>query len=166
MRRRRLALVTGAVVAAGLLTAPMFTAQAAPALLSQGHAVTASSSENAAFPASAAVDGDPGTRWSSLAADPQTLQVDLGSAQSASRVVLQLPAGWGARNETLSLQGSTNGSTWSTVKDSASYAFTPSANNTVTITFTATTQRYFRVTVTANTSWPAAQFSGLQVWNS
>ncbi|MER6795891.1 discoidin domain-containing protein, partial [Amycolatopsis mediterranei] len=61
--RRRLALVLGAAVTAGLLTAPLFTAQAAPTLLSQGHAVTASSTENAAFPASAAVDGDPGTRW-------------------------------------------------------------------------------------------------------
>ncbi len=65
-------LVLAAVVTAGLLAVPPLAAQAAPALLSQGHAVTASSTENAAFPASAAVDGDPGTRWSSLAADPQT----------------------------------------------------------------------------------------------
>jgi len=94
------------------------------------------------------------------------VQVDLGSAQSASRVVLTLPAGWGARNETLSVLGSTDGSNFSTVKASATYAFTPSANNTVTITFAATTQRYFRLNVTANDGWPAGQISGFQVWNS
>ena len=67
---------------------------------------------------------------------------------------------------TLSVLGSTDGSTWSTVKASASYAFAPASNNTVTITFTATTQRYFRLNITANTGWPAGQLSGFQVWNS
>jgi hypothetical protein len=51
------------------------------------------------------------------------------------------------------------------VKASASYAFTPSANNTVTITFPATSQRYLRLNVTANSGWAAGQISGFQVWN-
>jgi hypothetical protein len=93
------------------------------------------------------------------------VQVDLGSAQSASRIVLQLPAAWGARNETLSVLGSTDGSTFTTVKASASYAFAPGSNNTVTITFTATSQRYWRLNVTANTGWPAGQVSTFQIWN-
>ena len=94
--------------------------------------------------------------------------MDLGSAQSASRIVLQLPpaTAWAARSQTLALQGSTDGSTWTTVKASASYTFDPSTGNTVTIPITATTQRYFRVTFTANTGWPAGQLSSLQVWNS
>jgi hypothetical protein len=78
---------------------------------------------------------------------------------------LQLPAGWGARNETLSVLGSTNGTTFNTIVNSASYAFAPGSNNTVTITFTATTQRYFRLNFTANTGWPAGQCSEFQVWN-
>jgi hypothetical protein len=41
---------------------------AAGALLSQSRPVTASSTESAAFPATAAVDGDLGTRWSSASA--------------------------------------------------------------------------------------------------
>ena len=45
----------------------------------QGRPATASSTENATFPASAAVDGNAGTRWSSAFADPQWLQVDLGA---------------------------------------------------------------------------------------
>jgi hypothetical protein len=111
-------------------------------------------------------DADQNTYWESANnAFPQWVQVDLGSAQSTSRVVLQLPASWGARNETLSVLGSTDATTWTTVKASASYAFAPASNNTVTITFTATTQRYFRLNITANTGWPAGQISGFQVWN-
>jgi hypothetical protein len=80
-------------------------------------------------------------------------------------VVLQLPASWGARDQTLSVLGSTDGSTFVTVKDSATYTFSPAGNNTVTISFPATSQRYWRVVVTANTGWPAGQVSEFQIWN-
>jgi beta-glucosidase-like glycosyl hydrolase len=49
--------------------------------------VVASSTESAAWPASGAVDGDPTTtRWSSLAADPQWIYVDLGATYAFNRV--------------------------------------------------------------------------------
>jgi hypothetical protein len=48
---------------------------------------------------------------------------------------------------------------------SASHAFAPGDNNTLTITFPATTQRYVRLNITANTGWPAGQVAELQVWN-
>ncbi|MFD0598017.1 discoidin domain-containing protein [Catellatospora coxensis] len=57
--------------------------------VAQGKTATASSVENAGTPASAAVDGNAGTRWSSQYADPQWLQIDLGSTQSICQVVLQ-----------------------------------------------------------------------------
>jgi hypothetical protein len=127
---------------------------------------TAESSHTDVYPSSNVTDGNQNTYWESANnAFPQWVQVDLGSAQSASRVVLTLPSTWGPRTETLSVQGSTNGSTWTTVKASAGYPFAPSGN-TVTITFTATTQRYFRLTFTGNTAWPAGQVSEFQVWNS
>ena len=108
-------------------------------------------------------DTDQNTYWESANnAFPQWVQVDLGSAQSAGRVVLQLPASWGARNQTLSVQGSTDGSAWTTVVPSATYSFSPTA----TITFPPTTQRYFRLNITANTGWPAGQLSTFQVWNT
>jgi hypothetical protein len=111
-------------------------------------------------------DGDQNSYWeSNNNAFPQWVQVDLGSAQSISKVVLQLPTSWGARNQTIQVVGSTNGSSWSTLKDQASYAFTGGAGNTVTITFTAQTQRYVRLNITANTGWPAGQISTVQVWN-
>ncbi|WP_433380356.1 choice-of-anchor D domain-containing protein [Actinoplanes sp. CA-142083] len=128
---------------------------------------TSESSHNDVYPSGNVTDADQNTYWESTNnAFPQWVQVDLGSAQSASRVVLQLPTGWGSRTETLSVQGSTNGSTWSTLKASAGYTFNPSANNTVTITFTASTQRYFRLNITGNSGWPAGQISSFQIWNS
>jgi hypothetical protein len=36
----------------------------------------------------------------------------------------------------------------------------------VTITFPATTRRYVRVNITANTGWPAGQLSSLEVYAS
>ncbi|WP_396287402.1 discoidin domain-containing protein [Amycolatopsis sp. PS_44_ISF1] len=60
----------------------------AESLLSQGKTATASSSEGAGTPASAAVDGDTGTRWASAFADPQWLQVDLGATASITGVTL------------------------------------------------------------------------------
>jgi hypothetical protein len=128
---------------------------------------TGESSHADVYASSNVTDSNQNTYWESANnAFPQWVQVDLGSAQSASRVVLQLPATWGARNETLSLSGSTNGTAYSTIKASATYTFDPSSNNTVTITFPATTQRYFRLDLTANTGWPAGQISEFQVWNS
>ncbi|MDH6122341.1 hypothetical protein ABH930_006683 [Kitasatospora sp. GAS204A] len=127
---------------------------------------TSESSHTDVYPSSNVTDGNQNSYWESANnLLPQWVQVDLGSAQSVSRVVLQLPATWGARDETLSLLGSTDGVTFNTVKASAAYTFTPSANNTVTITFPATSQQYWRATITANTGWPAGQISEFQIWN-
>ncbi|MGW3174945.1 carbohydrate-binding protein [Streptomyces sp. NPDC001153] len=128
---------------------------------------TSESSHTQTYASSNVTDGNQSTYWESANnAFPQWVQVDLGSAQSASRVVLQLPAGWGARTQTLSLLGSTDDATFTTVKASASYTFDPSGNNTVTITFPTTAQRYFRVNTTGNSGWPAGQLSEFQVWSS
>ncbi|MFI9103143.1 carbohydrate-binding protein [Streptomyces fildesensis] len=128
---------------------------------------TTESSHTGGYPSSNTTDGNQNSYWESAnSAFPQWVQVDLGSAQSAGKVVLQLPATWGARNQTLTVQASTDGAAFTTLKTSAAYAFDPATNNTVTITFTATTQRYIRVTVSANTGWPAGQLSEFQVWNS
>jgi beta-glucanase (GH16 family) len=47
---------------------------------------TTSSTENAGTPGSAAVDGNTGTRWSSLATDTQWIYVDLGANYNVNRV--------------------------------------------------------------------------------
>ncbi len=49
---------------------------------------SASSQESATFPASNAIDGNMGTRWSSAFSDPQWLEVDLGAERWVNRVRL------------------------------------------------------------------------------
>ena len=136
----------------------------APANLAAGKP-TSESSHNQVYASANVTDGNQSSYWESTNnVFPQWTQIDLGSAQAASRVVLQLPASWGARDQTLSLLGSTDGTTFTTVKAAAAYTFSPAASNTVTLTFPATTQRYWRATVTANTGWPAGQLSEFQIW--
>ncbi|MEV1008464.1 discoidin domain-containing protein [Streptomyces sp. NPDC049881] len=112
-RRSRAAMLWAVLlVAAGLLVAPATTAEAAPTLLSQGKTVTASSTENGGTPASAAVDGNTGTRWASAFSDPQWIQVDLGSTATLSQVVLNWEAAYGRAYR---VEVSANGSSWTTV---------------------------------------------------
>ena len=119
------------------------------------------------YPAGNAGDGNANTYWESANnAFPQWLQVDLGSAVSVNQTILKLPpaAAWQTRTQTLTVQGSTNGSSFSTLKASAGYTFNPSSGNTVTIDFTAATARYVRLNITGNTGWPAGQLSELEVY--
>jgi hypothetical protein len=115
------------------------------------------------------VDGNTSTYWESTDSSfPQWIQVDLGPATKVGRLVLDLPpsSGWATRTQTLSVSGSTDGSTFTTLVPSATYTFNPSSGNTVTITFTAATTRYLRLTFTANSGWPAGQLSELQAYAS
>ena len=114
--RRYLIIVFASVLAvlAGYLA---FTsadpANAAATLLSQGKPATASSSENgAATDAALAVDGNTGTRWASAFADPQWLQVDLGSTQSISQISLNWEAAFASA---FTIQTSPNGTTWTNI---------------------------------------------------
>nr|WP_153449864.1 discoidin domain-containing protein [Streptomyces smaragdinus] len=103
--------VVAAVVLA-LVTLPAPTAAAADPLLSQGKPATASSVENAVFPATSAVDGNPGTRWSSGFSDPQWIQVDLGTTATISQVTLNWEAAYG---RAFRIETSADGTTWTTV---------------------------------------------------
>jgi alpha-1,3-glucanase-like protein/F5/8 type C domain-containing protein/pectate lyase-like protein/centrosomal CEP192-like protein len=129
--------------------------------------VTASGYTQTYAPANA-VDGNTSTYWESADnAFPQWFQVDLGSSVSISRIVMDLPpsSSWGTRTQTITIQGSTDGTTYTTLAASAAYTFTSPAN-TVTVTFPAATVRYLKLTFTANTGWPSGQLSELQVYNS
>ncbi|MFI7133458.1 discoidin domain-containing protein [Nonomuraea sp. NPDC050153] len=109
------ALVTA--IAAATLSGGAGAAQAvADPLLSQGKPVTASSVENAGTPASAAVDGNAATRWSSAFGDPQWLRVDLGGTAAISQVVLSWEAAYG---RAFQIQTSADGLTWTAVDATA-----------------------------------------------
>ncbi|MGV9887975.1 discoidin domain-containing protein [Streptomyces sp. NPDC003395] len=79
----------------------------------QGKPASASSTENAGTPASAAFDGSTSTRWSSQPADPQWLQVDLGSVQDLCKVDLNWEAAYG---KDFQIQASADGQSWNTLK--------------------------------------------------
>jgi hypothetical protein len=73
---------------------------------------TASSMENGSFPASAATDGNTGTRWSSAFSDPQWLKVDLGSSTSICKVILNWERAYATAFQ---IQTSADGSAWTTI---------------------------------------------------
>uniref|UniRef100_A0AAU2JKW9 Discoidin domain-containing protein n=1 Tax=Streptomyces sp. NBC_00049 TaxID=2903617 RepID=A0AAU2JKW9_9ACTN len=139
------AALAAALVAALLVLLPGSTAQAAPVLLSQGKPATASSIEGAGTPASAAVDGDNGTRWSSQFADPQWIQVDLGAPAQLNQVVLRWET---AHAKAYRIELSTDGSAWTTA-----YSTAAATGGVQTLDVTGTA-RYVRVYGTQRaTAW-------------
>lgn len=105
---------TGAI-GGGLVLAESARADAAPpvpTLLSLNKPATASSVESAAYPASAAVDGSPSTRWSSQASDPQWIQVDLGQRYTVTKILLVWGAAYASSYE---IQTSADGVHWDTI---------------------------------------------------
>jgi hypothetical protein len=133
------------------------------------HKATSESSHTQTYASGNATDGDANTYWeSNNNAWPQWLQVDLGSTQTVSRIVVKLPpaTSWAARTQTIAVDGSTDGTTFTSLKAAGSYGFDPATGNTVTITFTAVQVRYLRLTFTANSGWPAGQVSEVEVYSS
>jgi hypothetical protein len=156
--RRQLTLIAAAVLLlAGFAVATTLSASAAPTLLSQGRPATASSTENAGTPASAAVDGNTGTRWSSQFSDPQWLQVDLGSSNVLSQVVLQWEAAYATAYQ---IQVSANATSWTTI-----YSTTTSTGGTQTVNVTGT-GRYVRVNGTARATQYGYSLWEFQVYGS
>src|SRR5690242_21290006 len=103
---------TAALITLPITRLPAAAAASADTNLSQGRTATSSSTENAGTPASAAVDGNTGTRWSSAFTDPQWLQVDLGQTATIDQVVLNWEAAY-ARS--FQIQVSANGTSWTTI---------------------------------------------------
>ncbi|OMG01070.1 discoidin domain-containing protein [Paenibacillus sp. FSL R7-0337] len=113
-------------------------------------------------------DSNQGTYWESTNnAFPQWIQVDLGTLTSIDQLVLKLPVSWETRTQTLAVQGSTNGTSFTDIAGASAYEFNPSvAGNTVTINFTAVSTRYVRLLFSANTAWPAGQLSELEIYGA
>ncbi|MBU6529767.1 discoidin domain-containing protein [Streptomyces sp. A108] len=162
--RRSRALCT--VVATSLLAlgGPLLSATAAGGPNIAVGDATAASSSLGGYGAANITDGNQSSYWQSAGSSlPQWVQTDLGATERIDEVVLRLPAGWESRDQTLAVQGSADGRSFSTLKTSATYAFDPGSGNTVTVSFPAAQTRFVRVNITANTGWQAAQLSELEV---
>jgi chitodextrinase len=134
------------------------------------HRPTSESSHTQTYASGNATDGDTTTYWESANnAFPQWVQVDLGATTGVRRIVLKLPpaTAWATRTQTLSVQGSTDGGTFTQLLASAGYTFDPATGNTATLTLPSTvTTRYVRLNITANNGWPAGQVSEFQVFGA
>jgi len=131
---------------------------------------TSESSHTQNYGSGNVTDGNTDSYWESANnAFPQWVQVDLGSAAAVKRLVLTLPpaTAWATRNQTIAVQGSTDGSGFSTLAGAASYTFNPSSGNQATVSFaTAASVRYVRVIISANTGWPAGQLSEVRAYGA
>ena len=102
---------------------------------------TASSTQDATdYPARDATDGDPGSRWSSAASDPQWLEVDLGSPQQICSIGLLWEAAYATA---FTVQVSTDGNAWNTI-----YSTTTGTGGQQTIP-ASVTARYVKMNGTA-----------------
>jgi len=130
--------------------------------------LTASSSASG-YPATNANDGNTSTYWESLdgAAYPQTLTANLGQSYPLGSVTLTLPpaTAWATRTETLSVLGSNDNSTWTTLVASAGYTFNPATGNTVSFNLPSNSSyQYLELSFTGNTGWSAAQVSEFEIF--
>lgn len=123
-------------------------------VLSQGKPTTASSSESAATPASAATDGDAGTRWSSAFSDNQWIQVDLGATRSFVGFDLTWESAYASR---YTIATSTDGTTWTTVVNGTASS---AAKQSLTASGSA---RYVRLTGTQRATGYGISLFELQV---
>lgn len=167
VRHAVVAVATAALVAPLGLALVAQGAAAAPVNLAAGRPATASSTTDV-YGAGNVTDGNQATYWESTNNQlPQWVQVDLGAAATVTDLALKLPtSGWGARTQTITVQGSTTGSTFTTLKAQAAYTFAPASGNTVTVDVTDTSVRFVRLSISANTGWPAGQLSELEVYGT
>ena len=135
------AFTVAALASLGVVAVISSSAQAADSLISQGKTATASSTEDSqGTPAAYAVDGNTGTRWASTFADPQWLQVDLGSTSSISKVVLNWETAYG---KAFKIQTSNDAAAWTDI-----YSTTTGTGGNQTLTVTGS-GRYVRLYGTA-----------------
>jgi Pectate lyase superfamily protein/F5/8 type C domain len=122
----------------------------------------------AGFPASNAIDGNQATYWQAANATG-VLTLQLAEAAPVDRVVVELPQGWGDRHQTIEVEGSTDGTTWTQLAASTAYLFSASnaaGNNVVDISIPSTTVNYIRLDVSNNDVQGAPQIAEFQVYSN
>jgi len=154
--KKALSVAAIALLAGQFAMAPA-PAQAVGALLSQGKPVTASSIEWAGTPATSAVDGNLGTRWSSQFSDPQWIQVDLQATATIDQVTLVWEAAY-ARS--FQIQVSADASAWTTI-----FSTTTGTGGTQTLAVTGT-GRYVRMFGTVRATGYGYSLWELQVFGT
>jgi hypothetical protein len=71
---------------------------------------------------------------------------------------------WEGPVQTLTVAGSADGRTYTTLVGSGRYTFDAAKANRVTLRFARTEKRYLKVSITANAGWPAGQLSEVEAY--
>lgn len=110
-------------------------------------------------------DGNLNTYWEGEGY-PNLLTVDLGAIHAIISVKIKLNPDpiWSPRTQTLSVLGSVDNKTYTTLAAPAVYSFEPATGNQVTISFPASNIRYVRLVYTANTGAPNGQAAEFEVY--
>jgi hypothetical protein len=116
------------------------------------------------YPAANANDNNSSTYWQA-GASTATLTLHLSKAAPVDRAILELPASWGARNQTIEVDGSVNGSTWTTLSPATAYTFA-AGSNAIAIPLPAGTLGYVRLDLSANSGQGVPQLSEFQVYDN
>jgi hypothetical protein len=133
-------------------------------------ALTATASADntlAGFPASNANDNNQATYWQAANA-AGVLTLHLAEAAPVDRIALELPQGWGDRHQTIKVDGSTDGQTWTQLVAPTAYLFSANnaaGNNVVDIAVPSTTVNYIRLDASNNDVQGAPQIAEFQVYS-
>ncbi|MFL9869330.1 discoidin domain-containing protein [Paraburkholderia fungorum] len=134
-----------------------FGPSSAAANLALGAKASASGLEADAYPASAAVDGNLATRWSSAFVDPSWIQLDLGSVQTFNRVILFWQDAFGVAYQ---IQTSNDGQNWTPV-----FTQTAGKGGTEDLSFPTVSARYVRMFGTQRNTAYGYSLWEFQVYN-
>jgi hypothetical protein len=122
-----------------------FTLATTPLNLALNKTASASSQYSSTYSAAKAVDGGASTYWRSSSGGTQWLKVDLGSAKTISKVIVNWNSSYYARSFRIDV--SSDNSSWSQV-----YSTSSGSSGIKTITFTGTSRRYVRLYCTSANS--------------
>jgi F5/8 type C domain len=134
-------------------------------------ALTATASADttlAGFPAGNANDNNPATYWQAASASG-VLTLQLAQAAPVDKVVVELPQGWGDRHQTIAVDGSADGTTWTQLVAPAAYLFSAgnaAGNNVVDITVPSTSVKYLRLDVSDNDVQGSPQIAEFQAYSN
>jgi hypothetical protein len=134
-----------------------------PANLALAGTVTASTTL-AGFPASAANDASQASYWQA-AGSTATLTLRLAKSARVNQITLELPQGWGTRKQTIKIDGSTDGSTWTTLVASTVYQFT-AGSNTLSVPVPTAARTYLRLDISGNNVQGAPQIAEFQAYSN
>src|SRR3984957_12119745 len=113
------------------------------------------------YPAANANDNNIGTYWQA-ATPAASLTLHLSQAAPVDRVILGLPQNWGTRNQTIEVDGSVNGTAWTTLAPAAAYTFS-GGSNAVAIPIPAGTQDNLRLEISGNNVQGVPQIAEMEV---